>query len=114
GKLATSALVLGVSRGFFVPRLQFLHEPTAMGLFELYGDMPVDHTVKAAFEIASTEQGHASIRVPAYITTSTDPMRRVVTGVVPIEGLPPGDHIVRGLVLLDDKPVAQVPPTLRK
>ena len=45
---------------------------------------------------------------------ATDPARRVVTGVVPIAGLPPGDHVIRGVVLVDGKPVAQVTRTLRK
>ena len=114
GNLSTSALVLGVSRGFFVPRLQFLHEPTAMGFFEIYGNLPPDQSLKAAFEIAPTEKGEAMIRVPAYLATSSDPARRVVTGVVPIAGLPPGDHVIRGVVLLDGKPVGQVTRTLRK
>ena len=114
GKFTASALVLGVSRGFFVPRLQFLHEPTAMGFFEIYGSFPSNQTVKAALEIAPTEKGEASIRVPAYLGTSTDPGRRVITGVVPIAGLPPGDHVIRGVVLVDGKEVAQVTRTLRK
>ena len=54
------------------------------------------------------------IRVPAYLATSSVPARRVVTGVVPIAGLPPGDHVIRGVVLLDGKPVGQVTRTLRK
>jgi VWFA-related protein len=114
GQYSLSALVLGISRGFFIPRLQFLHEPTAMGLFELYGELPATESVSVALEIASTEKSEASLRVPAYLAATNDPARRIATGVVPIASLPPGDYLVRGLVLVDDKPIAQVTHTLRK
>jgi VWFA-related protein len=114
GELKLSTLVLGVSRGGFVPRLQFGGEPTAMGYFELYGPAEQAAAVAVALELASTPEGDAIVRVPAAITPTSDPQLRRASGVVPLQLMPAGDYIVRGIVTLDGKPIGQVARTLRK
>jgi hypothetical protein len=114
GNLKLSALVLGLSRGGFVPRLQFFQEPTAMGYFEVYGPLPDSEDVDVAFELASTPDGPAIIRVPAILTPTRDPDLRRVSGVVPLEHMPVGDYVVRGILTIDGKQVGQVIRTLRK
>lgn len=114
GNLKLSTLVLGLSRGGFVPRLQFFQEPTAMGYFEVYGALPDSEDVDVAFELASTPEGPAIVRVPAVLTPTQTPDLRRVSGVVPLESMPVGDYVVRGIVTIDGKQVGQVIRTLRK
>jgi VWFA-related protein len=113
GPLKLSMLALGVSRPGFRPQLEFGHEPTAMGYFEIFGSPP-DGALSAALELAPGTDQPALIRVPAALVASADPMRRTVTGVVPIADQPPGDYVVRGLVFVDGKPLGTVSSTLRK
>jgi hypothetical protein len=114
GNLKMSTLVLGLSRGGFTPRLQFFQEPTAMGYFEVYGPLPDSEDVDVAFELANTTDGPAIVRVPAILTPTHDPALRRVSGVVPLEAMPIGDYVVRGILTIDGKQVGQVIRTLRK
>jgi VWFA-related protein len=111
--LELSMLALGVSRRGFVPRLEFDVEPTAMGYFEIYGTPPPG-TLSAALELAAGVEEPALVRVPAALAMLPDSRRRSVTGVVPIADRPPGDYLVRGIVLLDGEPLGSVTTTLRK
>jgi hypothetical protein len=112
--LRFSTLVLGVSLRGFSPRLQFSAEPTAMGFFEVYGTVPAIEKLSVAFELASELDGPAIVRTPGTLTAARDSSARRASGVVPIEALPPGDYIVRGIVSLDGTPIGQVHRTLRK
>jgi VWFA-related protein len=113
GPLQLSMLALGVSRRGFMPRLQFVEEPTAMGYFEIYG-VPPEGTLSVALELAAGLDDTPIVRVPAALVASPDPWRRTVSGVVPIAAQPPGDYVVRGVVSLDGKPLGHVSATLRK
>jgi VWFA-related protein len=114
GPLKLSTLVLGVSRGNFVPRLQFIVEPTAMGYFEVYGALPNPEAASVALELATTLEGPAIVRVPATMSVTDDPLLRRVSGVVPLGAMPAGDYVVRGIVSVDGKELGQVTRTLRK
>ena len=112
--LRLSTLVLGVSFGGFAPRLQFSAEPTAMGFFEVYGNVPDADKLSVAFELASELDGPAIVRTPGTLTVTRESGVRRASGVVPIAALPPGDYIVRGIVSLDGNAIGQVHRTLRK
>jgi hypothetical protein len=112
--LTFSTMVLGVSyeRGF-VPKLQFVREPTANGSFEILGAVPAG-TLSVALELAANEDGAALARVPGTIVATQNPDRRRATGVVPIGQLPPGDYVLRAVVSLDGQPIATLIRILRK
>lgn len=114
GPLAASALVPGVSRRGFVPRLQFGAEPTAMGFFELYGAVPQTSTASVAFEIAIASDGPAIAHVPGVVTATTDPGVLRASGVVPLAALVPGDYSLRAVVSINGQPVGQLSRTIRK
>jgi VWFA-related protein len=112
--LTLSTMVLGVSyERDFVPKLQYVSEPTANGYFEVFGTPPAG-TLSMAMELASTEDGPALVRVPGAIVTTKDENRRRATGVVPIGQLPPGDYVLRAVMSLDGKPIATLSRILRK
>jgi VWFA-related protein len=114
GGLTFSTMVLGVSyERSFVPKLQFVREPTANGSFELLGPPPAG-TLSVALELAASEDGAALARVPGAIVATQNPDRRRATGVVPIGQLPPGDYVLRAIVSLDGQPIATLIRILRK
>jgi VWFA-related protein len=112
--LTMSAMVLGVSFGRnFVPKLQFVDEPTAAGQFEIFG-VPPPGTLSVAMELSTSEDGPALIRVPGAIVATADADRRRATGVVPVGTLKPGDYIMRGVVSVDGRPIGHLIRVLRK
>jgi VWFA-related protein len=112
--LTLSTMVLGVSyERNFVPKLQYVSEPTANGYFEMFGPPPAG-TLSVAMELATSEDGPALVRVPGTIVATTDADRRRATGVVPIGQLAPGDYVVRAVVSLDGKPLVTLARILRK
>ena len=112
--LTLSTMVLGVTHErTFVPRLQFVSEPTANGSFEIFGPAPAG-TLSMALELAATEDGPALVRVPGAVGVTQDAERRRATGVVPIGQLAPGDYVVRAVVSLDGRPVTTLIRILRK
>jgi len=112
--LTLSALVLGVSyERNFVPKLQFVSEPTANGYFEIFGPAPAG-TLSVALELATTEDGPALVRVPGAVVATKDADRRRATGVVPVGQLAPGDYVLRAVVSLDARPIATLIRILRK
>jgi VWFA-related protein len=114
GELTLSAMVLGVSyERSFVPKLQYVSEPTANGTFEVFGAAPAG-TLSLVMELAASEDGPALVRVPGSIASTRDPDRRRATGVVPIGQLAPGDYVLRAVVSLDGQQIATLTRTLRK
>ena len=114
GGMTLSALVLGVSyERSFVPKLQYVSEPTANGTFELFGQPPAG-TLSVAMELSASDEGPALVRVPGTIAPTKDADRRRATGVVPIGQLTPGDYVIRAVVSLDGQPIATLARTLRK
>jgi hypothetical protein len=114
GPLSLSAMVLGVSfQKNFLPKLQFVKEPTAAGQFEIFGGPPAG-VLSVAMELAHTEDGPAIVRVPGAIVATSDVQRQRATGVVPVGNLAPGDYIIRGVISLDGAPIGRVTRVLRK
>jgi hypothetical protein len=114
GGLTFSTMVLGVSyERSFVPKLQFIREPTANGSFEMQGLVP-GGTLSVVLELAASEDGPALVRVPGAIVANEKADRRRATGVVPIGQLPPGDYVLRAIVSLDGQPIATLTRILRK
>lgn len=113
GPVTLSALALGGSDVLvFEPRLGFTDEPAAVAYLELYGVRP-GSTVNVRFELAATPEGTAIVSMPAMLPPSSTP-GRIATAALPIAPLPPGDYVVRALVLVDGQPVGQTTATLRK
>jgi len=114
GELSLSAMVLGVSfQKNFLPRLQFVTEPTAAGQCEIFGVAP-EGTLSVAMELATSEDGPPLVRVPGTIAATADVQRRRATGVVPVANLAPGDYILRGVLSLNGAPIGKVTRVLRE
>jgi hypothetical protein len=107
-------VVLGLSRGgSFQPRLEFGPEPVAIAYVELYGGT-AGAGVKAAIEVARSENGPAILAMPLAIEASRDAGRFLAQGAIPIGALPPGDYVVRALVGIEGQPLGRVIRTIRK
>lgn len=111
GRLQLSSMVLGVSRGAFVPRLQFGIEPVALAHVEIYGGK-AGLPVSATFEISRTLNGAALVTVPGALGAVGD--HHGASGAIPIGGLPPGDYVVRAIIGVEGQPAGRVVRTLRK
>ena len=111
GPLQLSGLVLGLSRGGFVPRLLFGREPVAIAYLELYGGTP-GQPVSAVFELARTLNGPPVVSMPGTIAASGD--HYSATAPIPIGTLSPGDYIVRATVGVVGEASTRVERTLRK
>ncbi|HET7695270.1 MAG TPA: hypothetical protein VFK57_06140 [Vicinamibacterales bacterium] len=113
GTLKISSIILGLSReGGFVPRLQFVNEPVAIGYVEMAGAAP-GAKVSAVLELADAPNAAARLSVPLGIEAGASG-RYVGRAALPIGALPPGDYTVRAVVALDDHPPTRVIRTLRK
>jgi hypothetical protein len=112
--LSLSGVVLGVSRnGAFSPRLDFTTEKSVLANLEVYGQ-PGTEPMWVSFELATTVNGPALVTTPAVIEATRTRDRFVATGAVPIDTLPPGDYVVRGIGGVKGQPTGRVLRTLRK
>jgi hypothetical protein len=112
--LRLSALVLGTQQGGgFAPRLEFSSEPTAIGLLEIYG-VPKSGTVTVTLDVVSSPEGPALATAQATVAQGSSEDMRTAFGGFSIATLPPGDYLMRAIVVLDNKPVGKVVRTLRK
>jgi hypothetical protein len=111
GPLQLSGLVLGLSRGGFVPKLQFGIEPVALAYLEIYGGQ-AGQKVSATIDIARTFNGPAILTMPGALAATGD--HHSVTAALPIAALSPGDYIVRASVGVVGQPFTRVERTLRK
>jgi hypothetical protein len=113
GTLKISSIILGLSReGGFVPRLQFVNEPVAIGYIEMAG-ASAGAKVSAVLELADAPNAAARVSAPLSIEAGANG-RYVAKAALPIGALPPGDYTVRAIVALDDHPPTRVIRTLRK
>ena len=113
GTMKISSIILGLSReGGFVPRLQFVNEPVAIGYVEMSGASP-GAKVTATLELADAPNAAARLSVPLTIEAGAAG-RYVAKAALPIGALPPGDYTVRAIIALDDHPPTRVIRTLRK
>jgi VWFA-related protein len=111
GSLQLSDLVLGLSRGGFVPRMQFGAEPVALAIVEIYGGKP-GQQVAATFELARTLNGPPLLTVAGVLAATGD--HHSATAAFPIGSLPPGDYCVRAIVGATGEAATRVERTLRK
>jgi VWFA-related protein len=111
GTLHLSSLLLGLSRGGFMPRLQFGTEPVVLAYVDIYGGKPGEQ-VTATFELARSLNGPAILTVPGTLAAAGD--HHSATAAVPIGALTPGDYIVRATVGIAGQPATRVERTLRK
>jgi hypothetical protein len=111
GPLQLSGLVLGLSRGGFVARMQFGREPVAIAYLELYGGTP-GQQVSVVFELNRTLNGPPIVTMPGTIAAAGD--HYSATAPMPIGTLSPGDYIVRATVGVAGGPSTRVERTLRK
>jgi VWFA-related protein len=111
GHLHLSSLLLGLSRGGFLPRLQFGAEPVALAYVDIYGGKPGEQ-VAATFELARTMNGPAVVTVPGALAAAGD--HHSATAAIPIGALSPGDYIVRATIGIVGQPATRVERTLRK
>jgi VWFA-related protein len=112
GGFKLSTIVLGVSRNnSFEPKMIFGQEEAAVAYLELYGRArePV-----IRLELAESMEGAPVVGVPARITETSDPDRRVAVAALPIGSVFPGDYVVRAVVTDDGKPLGRTTRTLRK
>jgi len=116
GSLRVSSLMVGLSRGGrFVPAMEFRDEPTAFGMLELYGpSTAVVAPTRVVFEIATTTAGPAILTMPGLVEMAPDATRAVVTTVLPIADLAPGDYVVRATIMPEGQPFGRVLRVLRK
>jgi hypothetical protein len=116
GSLHVSSLLVGLSRGGdFVPAMEFRDEPTAFGMLELYGaPAAVAAPTRVVFEIATTAAEPAILTMPGLVEMTPDATRAVVTTVLPIADLAPGDYVVRAIIMPEGQPSGRVLRALRK
>jgi len=114
GAVTLGALVLGTERkSGFMPLLQFVSEPVALGVVEIYG-APKAANVTAVFELAASETSRALAVLPGTVQAVRDDLR-MASMTFPIKDMPPGDVVVRAVVSVDGKPLDARPTrTLRK
>lgn len=113
--LTLSALVVGTQRqgGGFVPKLEFGSETVAIGLLEIYG-VPKNGVVTVNLDVVSSPEGQALATAETQLGRGPVEDARTAIGGFGIDNLPPGDYLMRAIVLLDGKPVGKAVRTLRK
>ena len=110
-----SLMVGSNEQGRFRARLLF--EPgveTLTGYTEFYGTLPSGSSVTAKFEIAGSADGPALSSAAGVIQATSVASRFIVTGDVPAAGIGPGDHLLRAVISVNDKPVGRILRTFRK
>ena len=114
GAPLVSALVLGTKAGAgFAPRLQFVDEPVAIAMVEVFGVSKATN-VEAKFEFAAFEDGPALGSLAGMVQTPRDDLRMAFVS-FPISQMPAGDFVVRAVIGVDGKPLEAKPfHTLRK
>jgi hypothetical protein len=114
GPLKLSSLVIGQNRAEgFAPRLEFTTEVTALAMLEIYGGT-AGTAVGVAFEVASSLNGPAIVTMPGAFAATNEPDKFMVTAVIPVGALPPGDYAIRAIVAAKDQPAGRVVRSIRK
>jgi hypothetical protein len=113
--LRLSSLLLGTQAegSGFQRRMEFKDEGVAIGYLEV-ANVPKGGKVRVDLDVTQTPDGASLATAETTIgpTKNEDTMRAV--GGFNIDGLAPGDYLIRAVVLLDGKPVGKVVRTLRK
>ena len=115
GGMTMSGLMLGVSGpNGFVPRMQFTAaDKGAFGYIEIY-QVAKKAALTVSLELAATADGPALIGGDVPLTPGPRDDVRIAFSGFDIDGMPPGDLVMRPIVSLDGKPVGRAQHTLRK
>jgi hypothetical protein len=106
--VSLGALALGVQGASgFAPRLQFVTEPVAIAVVEIYG-VSKTSKVTAIFELAGSESGPTVRTLNATIVAPREDLR-MAHAALPIGPMPPGDLVLRAVVTVDGEPLAARP-----
>lgn len=113
--MTTSALLVGVEGpNGFVPRMQFSPADTgAFGYLEIYG-VRKNAALTVSFALASTPEGPALAGDDVQLTPGPRDDTRIAFSGFAIDGMPPGDLVMRAVVSVDGKPVSRTYRTIRK
>ncbi len=96
-----------------MPRLEFSNEPVAIGLLEIY-NVPKTGNLAVTLDVVATPDGPPLASAETQLGRGAGDDARTAAGGFSIASLPPGDYLMRAVVLLDGKPVGRVTRTLRK
>jgi hypothetical protein len=115
GPVTLSGMMTGVSAqdGGFVPRLQFDGDKGAFGYFEIYG-LPKSAAVTVRLELAKSPDGPALVGDDVPLASGPSDDVKIAFSGYAIDGMPPGDVVMRALVSIDGKPTARLLRTIRK
>lgn len=112
--ITMSALILGTrSSGTFTPRLIFGADPALVTYLEVYG-VPKATEISAAIELAETPEGPALGTVAANVLPGNDEGTWQVQAGIALTQVPPGDYVLRALVVVEGKLAGKAMRTLRK
>ena len=113
--MTTSALLVGVEGpNGFVPRMQFsAADKGAFGYLEIYG-VRKNAALTVSFALASTPDGPALAGDDVPLTSGPREDTRIAFSGFAIDGMPPGDLVLRAIVSVDGKPVSRTYRTIRK
>ena len=115
GSVTMSALLVGVSGpNGFLPRMQFSSsDKGAFGYLELY-KVPKNAALTVTLELAATADGPALASEDVPLTAGPSEDVRVAFSGFAIDGMPPGDIVMRAIVSMNGKPVGRALRTVRK
>jgi hypothetical protein len=113
--LKLSGLVLGTADGGpLQPRLIFgAAQKQAVGYLEVYG-VSKGAAIAVSLELAATPDGPAMATTEAIVQAGGPEDMRIAYDGFAIDGLAPGDYLMRAIVTVDGKPVGRSTHTLRK
>jgi len=97
------------------PRLEFTNEPEALVFFDLYGGTPNEH-VTVVMEVLRRADGPPIQPLEPHVlpARASDPGHYVVTALVDLASLLPGDYAIRATVGVAGQTPAVISETLRK
>lgn len=87
------------------PKLWFNTTDKVMAMFEMYGIIPPAAEMRVGFEIAPSDTAKATKTFrPTGSQPTAEPDKVLIFGEIPLDGLEPGDYVIRGVVQLKDHP----------
>ncbi|MEW5982249.1 MAG: hypothetical protein AB1806_07745 [Acidobacteriota bacterium] len=109
-----SAMILGTrTTGRFAPKLLFRDDPALITYVEAYG-VPKAAELSAVVELAATAEGPALGAVTASVLPGNEEETWQIQAGIALSQVPPGDYILRVLVVVDQKLVGKVVRGMRK
>ena len=99
----------------FKPRLQpNATDTVATSYMEIYGTPPAGQALSVMYELAETPDGAALTSRKAVFELSADPDRFIPWAQLPLDGLKPGDYVIRAIVMLNGKEIGRALRAVRK